>query len=199
MAAMADEHPRGILPYSTHCVYIPSISNFSYFFPQVSRQEQKRVFSPPNRSPHTEISNILRFLGSGLGFIKTDFSNCISIVSAAAGTPLQQTPPRSPSGLCARAPRSGHGQAACGLQPSQACLGSLHTGRYALGPATRSAWWADRLSIAGPFRGDRPGPRRGPQEEVTRHVPCFLLPEGCLRRVETSWVRPRLSALRLGG
>lgn len=194
MAAMADEHPRGILPYSTHCVYIPSISNFSYFFPQVSRQEQKRVFSPPNRSPHTEISNILRFLGSGLGFIKTDFSKCISIVSAAAGRPLQRTPRRSPSGLCARAPRGGTARWHAGCS-------SLRAGRCVPGPATRSACWADRLSIAGPFRRDRPRPSRSPQDEAIRHVPCFLLPEGCLRRVETSWLRPRPrpSALRLRG
>lgn len=194
MAAMADEHPRGILPYSTHCVYIPSISNFSYFFPQVSRQEQKRVFSPPNRSPHTEISNILRFLGSGLGFIKTDFSKCISIVSAAAGRPLQRTPRRSPSGLRARAPRGGTARWHAGCS-------SLRAGRCVPGPATRSACSADRLSIAGPFRRDRPRPRRSPQDEAIRHVPCFLLPEGCLRRVETSWLRPRPrpSALRLRG
>lgn len=41
VTALADEHPRGILLYSTHCVYISSFSNFSYFFPQVSRQEEK--------------------------------------------------------------------------------------------------------------------------------------------------------------
>lgn len=48
MTTMADEHPRGILLYSAHCVYNPSFSNFSYFFPQVSRQEQKDSSPTPS-------------------------------------------------------------------------------------------------------------------------------------------------------
>lgn len=44
MTTIADEHPRGILLYSTHCVYIPSFSNFSYFFSSGLKARAERLF-----------------------------------------------------------------------------------------------------------------------------------------------------------
>lgn len=57
MTTTADEHPRGSLLYSTHCVYIPSFSNFSYFFSSGLKTRAKRLCPPPNKSPHTEVNN----------------------------------------------------------------------------------------------------------------------------------------------
>lgn len=95
MTTMADEHPRGILLYSTHCVYISSFSNFSYFFPQVSRQEQKDFFFPlPNKLPHTEVNNINTYV-SGVragALLKLIFQNVFLLLVQLQGSPPIDAP-----------------------------------------------------------------------------------------------------------
>lgn len=99
MTALADEHPRGILLYNTHCVYVSSFSNFSYFFPQVSRQEQKDSFPHPNKSPHTEVNNINTCVSgvSAGALLKLIFQNVFSALPAATGKPSH---PQLPDSEC---------------------------------------------------------------------------------------------------
>lgn len=107
MTAKADEHPRGILLYNTHRVYISSFSNFSYFFPQVSRQEQKDsfFFSHPNKSPHTEVNNINTYVSgvSAGALLKLIFQNVFSALSAATGERSHPQLPDSKYSLCGMA------------------------------------------------------------------------------------------------
>lgn len=103
MTTMADEHPRGILLYSAHCVYNPSFSNFSYFFPQVSRQEQKDSSPHPlNKSPHTEVNNINTYV-SGVragALLKLIFQNVFLLWLQLQGSPPVRTSRSGIQSLC---------------------------------------------------------------------------------------------------
>lgn len=96
MTTMADEHPRGILLYSTHWVYNPSFSNFSYFFPQVSKTRAERLFFlPPNKSPHREVNNINTYV-SGVragALLKLIFQNVFLLLLQLHGRPPSGTSP----------------------------------------------------------------------------------------------------------
>lgn len=103
MTTVEDENPRGILLYSTHCVYNPSFSNFHYSFPQVSRQEQKDFFfSPSNKSPHTEVNNINTYV-SGVkagALLKLIFQNVFLLLLQLQGSPPLRTSLSYNQSLC---------------------------------------------------------------------------------------------------
>ena len=103
MTTMADEHPRGILIYSAHCVYNPSFSNFSYFFSSGLKTRAERLFPHPlNKSPHTEVNNINTYV-SGVragALLKLIFQNVFLLWLQLQGSPPVRTPPSGNQSSC---------------------------------------------------------------------------------------------------
>lgn len=180
MTTMADEHPRGIFLSSAHCVYIPSFSNFSYFFPQVSRQEKKTFFFPfffpPNKLPHTEVNNINTYV-SGVragALLKLIFQNVFLLFVLLQGSrPLRccsSLPQPEPERRGGRGPR---GRGGC-TRGGRGCWGQP-PGRVVLGLSIRGR----SSQVLPPLQGscgltaqwlhDRPGSSAGIlQESPTR-------------------------------
>lgn len=161
MTTMADEHPRGILLYSAHCVYNPSFSNFSYFFSSGLKTRAERLFPHPlNKSPHTEVNNINTYV-SGVragALLKLIFQNVFLLWLQLQGSPPVRTSPSGNQSLC----RDGAG---------------LKKGKPGLGRGRPGGVTISGVSLAG---GDRPGAEHQRQDlseclpQETQLLPTFL-------------------------
>ena len=145
MTTMADEHPRGILLYSTHWVYNPSFSNFSYFFPQVSKTRAERLFFlPPNKSPHREVNNINTYV-SGVragALLKLIFQNVFLLLLQLHGRPPSGTSPSRNQSLWGGGSEGGKG---IGEMQTRCCEQvHLKARRVHLPPRWWCSFWSSR-------------------------------------------------------
>ena len=211
MTTMADEHPRGILLYSAHCVYNPSFSNFSYFFSSGLKTRAERLFPHPlNKSPHTEVNNINTYV-SGVragALLKLIFQNVFLL-----WLQLQGSPPVWESKLMqgwGRVWRRKNGALGEADQVVWAAQGSASRAGTGLGQSTRdrsclSAFLRKLSSCLPSWLHDSDGPPlrssadalMEPRLELKRSTPqmqshsdhgrtlCSLRPEGCPARAES--------------
>lgn len=126
MTAMADEHPRGILLYNTHCVFMSPVSLILViFFPRSQDKSRETLFFffHPNKSPHTEVNNINTYVSgvSAGALLKLIFQNVFSALPPATGEPSHPQLPNSQYAPCGMTLRQGswHWMLSAGSTSSQ--------------------------------------------------------------------------------
>lgn len=212
MTTTADEHPRGSLLYSTHCVYIPSFSNFSYFFSSGLKTRAKRLCPSPNKSPHTEVNNTnTAVAGVRAGaLLKLIFQNVFLLLlqlqgrSAIGYVPFPQ---QRQCGMGLKAGKSDVGDADKVCEPPGVGttvgdhLGTENQGKVLSRPFPQAsqllpAFLAAQPQNHEPLKPLADAPRltwnptwsSGPQLNASQKhgfIPRFLLPERSLQKVET--------------